>query len=271
MLLRMLLILSILAMAPACKLEIEQKAAAAVHHVTIAGHRGYPAKFPENTLPSFEAAIKNKADFIEFDIQMSKDGIPVIIHDRTVDRTTNGHGLVKSLTLAQLKALDACSAIHPRVNGCRIPTLQQVLELAKGSHMKIYPEIKGYRTTNDIRVMIKQIIDAGFEDSAAVESFHYDDFKVVRSMSKKIRLAYLARTEVNVDRALKATKTDNRVQLFASQRLLYDSHFIEEAHSDKVPVIAWTVNNVSDFEQLKRLGVDGVITDKLETLKRDLS
>jgi glycerophosphoryl diester phosphodiesterase len=270
--LRVLLIVTVLAMATSCKMDdVEQKALSAGHRMTIAGHRGYSAMYPENTIPSFEAAIKHQADFIEFDIQMSKDGIPVIIHDHNVDRTTNGRGRVKSFTLAQLQALDAGSAFHPRVNNCRIPTLKEVLNLAARNHMKIYPEIKGYRTTKDIKVMIQQIIDAGFEDSAVVESFHYDDFKVVRSISKKIQLAYLAFSETDVDRALKAAETDKRMQLFSSHWLLYDSDIIGEAHRAQVPVIAWTVDKLADFKELRRLGVDGIITDELETMKRNLS
>jgi glycerophosphoryl diester phosphodiesterase len=266
---RFFLILTVLALASFCKTDFQQKTLAAGHRVTIAGHRGYAAKYPENTMPSFEAAIKHHADFIEFDIQMSKDGVPVIIHDQTVDRTTNGRGRVKSFTFAQLQALDAGSAFRPRINGCKIPTLQQVLELAARNHMKIYPEIKGYRTKSDIQVMIKQVIDAGFEDSAVVESIHYDDFKVVRSMSKKIQLAYLAINEEDVDQVLKTTVIDKRVQLFALHWLLYDSNIIREAHRVQVPVIAWTVDRLDDFKDLKHLGVDGIITNDLETMKQD--
>lgn len=141
-------------------------------NITVAGHRGEPVVRPENTLSSFEAAIKDRAHAIEFDIQISKDGIPVIIHDQMVDRTTNGRGLVNSLRFDQLRALNAGSAFRPRFKGARIPTLLEVLQLAKQHQLLIYPEIKGYRTPEDIKIMIKQILNAGFEDHAVVESFH---------------------------------------------------------------------------------------------------
>ena len=90
----------------------------------IIGHRGYSAKYPENTLAAFQAAMDVGADMIEFDILLSKDNIPVIIHDDTLNRTTNGKGRVATYTLAELKKLDAG-------NGETIPTFEELLELTQ--------------------------------------------------------------------------------------------------------------------------------------------
>lgn len=92
-------------------------------------------------------------------------------------------------------------------------------------------------------------------------AFHYDDFKIVRSLSKKIKLAYLAYNEDQVDQVFRNPEPGNRTQLFVYHWLLYDSNIIERAHKVGVPVIAWTVDHLRDRDALIRLGVDGIITD----------
>jgi len=91
----------------------------------IIGHRGFRARYPENTMAAFAGAVDAGADMIEFDVQLSSDGIPVVIHDRTLDRTTNGSGPVTSHTLSQLKKLDAGSWFQSRFRAQTIPTLEE--------------------------------------------------------------------------------------------------------------------------------------------------
>lgn len=100
-------------------------------YILVAAHRGSSAKYPENTMLAFEKAIEEGADQIETDIRISKDGEIVLIHDATVDRTTNGHGLVRELTLKELKALDAGAIKGAAFKGAQIPTLRELMELVK--------------------------------------------------------------------------------------------------------------------------------------------
>jgi glycerophosphoryl diester phosphodiesterase len=97
-------------------------------------HRGYSACYPENTLAAFNGAIDAGAHMIELDVCLSRDRHLVVIHDETVDRTTNGTGAVKALTMDQLDRLDAGSWFDPRFNTERLPTLAQVLDATKGEH-----------------------------------------------------------------------------------------------------------------------------------------
>ncbi len=96
-----------------------------------AGHRGFPHAAPENTLASFKAAIRAGVDMIEFDVVLSRDGVPVVLHDRTLDRTTNGHGSPRRKKIAELKELDAGAWFSGRFRGERIPTLEEALECLK--------------------------------------------------------------------------------------------------------------------------------------------
>ncbi|MBB6673633.1 glycerophosphodiester phosphodiesterase family protein [Cohnella nanjingensis] len=103
--------------------------------IVVAGHRGYKAAYPENTLLAFEEALKRGVDMLEFDLRMSKDGVTVVIHDDTVDRTTDGTGSVNELTLAELKRLDAGGWFGRSFEGLRIPTFAELCEL-----MAAYPD-----------------------------------------------------------------------------------------------------------------------------------
>ncbi|MBQ3085493.1 MAG: hypothetical protein IJC46_08615 [Clostridia bacterium] len=116
-------------------------------NIWVAAHRGWSAKYPENTMEAFRAAVEIGVDQIETDVRITKDGELVLIHDATVDRTTNGTGLVRDYTLKELQALDAGSHKGAEFSACRIPTLVELLELVKDHptmtldiEMKEYPE-----------------------------------------------------------------------------------------------------------------------------------
>ena len=106
----------------------------------VAGHRGDSANCPENTVAAFRAAIEAGADMIETDVRLTRDGVPVLIHDRTVDRTTDGKGYVKDMTFAELRALNAGTKDVPQ----QIPTLEELLELLTATDVTLNLEVKEY-------------------------------------------------------------------------------------------------------------------------------
>ena len=106
------------------------------------GHRGAGGSYPENTLESFAAAMTMGADGIELDVHLTRDGIPVVIHDERVERTTNGLGWVKDYSLQELKKLDAGSWFNPRFSGAVVPTLQEVLKVVEKASIMVNIEIK---------------------------------------------------------------------------------------------------------------------------------
>ena len=110
--------------------------------VQICGHRGYSLHYPENTLPAFQAAKSWGATMVEIDVVLTADGEPIILHDLTVDRTTDGHGFAADLSLEQIRTLDAGSWFHQRFARTRIPTLVEVLDWANGEGMRLLVEIK---------------------------------------------------------------------------------------------------------------------------------
>lgn len=108
----------------------------------IFGHRGSAGTHPENTMISFQAAEHAGAEGIEFDIQLSRDGVPVIIHDETLERTTNGKGWVKDLTFSELQQLDAGAWFSEKYKGTKIPALEEVLTWAQGNRLLLNLELK---------------------------------------------------------------------------------------------------------------------------------
>ncbi|MBQ8893717.1 MAG: hypothetical protein IJ043_04835 [Clostridia bacterium] len=114
------------------------------HRILLGCHRGDRAHFPENTMPAFRAAVELGLDAIETDVRMTKDGHLVLIHDRDVERTTNGKGLVDEMTLAEIKALDAGFWKGKEFKGVQIPTVEEFLELVSPTHTVINWELKEY-------------------------------------------------------------------------------------------------------------------------------
>ena len=100
-----------------------------VNHIYVAGHRGLSARYPENTMPSFRAALEAGLDMIELDVHRTKDGQLIVMHDHTVDRTTDGTGPIAEKTLEEIKALDAGGWFSGEFRGERVPTLREFMEL----------------------------------------------------------------------------------------------------------------------------------------------
>ena len=148
-------------------------------NIYVASHRGDSAYYPENTMEAFRAALAEGVDQIETDIRITKDGEPVIFHDATVGRTTDGAGLVKEKTLAEMKALDAGCKKGEKFKGCRVPTFLEFMDLVKdyptltlNLELKEYPT-PGYEETaySVADRVLKTVDDYGFTDRIVINSF----------------------------------------------------------------------------------------------------
>jgi glycerophosphoryl diester phosphodiesterase len=150
------------------------------------GHRGAASLAPENTLASFRKAWENGAEMVELDVQRTKDGHLVVIHDDSVDRTTDGKGIVKDMTLGELKALDAGSWFSYEFRGEKIPTLEEVLDWSRGK-IRIDMEIKNSKQYPGIEKQITELIEKkGMEKEVIVTSFDPDCIKKMEKLSNEI-------------------------------------------------------------------------------------
>ena len=217
----------------------------------IYAHRGFSAKYPENTLEAFQAALDLGVYGVELDVHCSADGVPVVIHDEDLERTTNGRGLVSDQTAAQLATLDAG-------NGQGVPTFEEVVRLANGRlHFDI--EIKGKQCEQAVLDVLARYPNT----LAAISSFDWDVLAKVRNLAPHFEIWVL-----NSDASEEAIAVAK--QLDATMLALDHSSITEasmrQADSAHLPVMAWTVNAQTEADRLRDLGVVAICTDDPATI-----
>jgi len=230
-------------------------------------HRGASGHAPENTLAAFDKAVEMKADFFELDVQMSKDGHLVVIHDTTVDRTTDGTGRVKDLTLEELKRLDAGSWFGPEFAGERIPTLEEVLDRYRGKigilieikEPSLYPGIeekvaKALEERNMHRPKNGKVIVQSFGHET-VKNFH----RILPSVPVGVLLSYGDYPDGVTDEEL-AAFADYADYVNPSQ-LLVDENLVRRIHSLGMKITPYTIRTQEEADRMIAAGVDGIITD----------
>jgi glycerophosphoryl diester phosphodiesterase len=233
----------------------------------IVAHRGASAAFPENTFPSFEGAIEAGADFVELDVRMTRDGVPVILHDLDVSVRTNGAGFVHELTLAQVKELDASNGEGPPV---QVPTLEEVLELLSGRigvdiEIKNLPGEPSFDSPREAaaEAVVRTLQGGVFEGTAFVCSFNWLAIERVQAQDPSIPTGFLAAAMIDPWAALVYVKARGH-QFVLPQvpgLLTAGRDFVEAAHSDRIQVGTWTVDDPDAIAQLFEMGVDAVATN----------
>ena len=228
------------------------------NEVKFIAHRGLSAIAPENSLPAYELAGKAGFWGAETDAMVTLDGQWVLMHDGTVDRTTDGTGTVGSLTLAQIKAfkIDIGNniALYPNL---RVPTLSEFLFTCKKYNLVPVIEIKGTISAVDFDSFVNLIKTHGFEDKCVVISFYPNTLQEIRNRSKKIMLQpLLAFTEENIAVAKAFGNSGIDVNYTTVTKALVDL-----AHADGVRVNAWTVNSYQTAKTLIGQGIDFITTD----------
>ena len=238
-------------------------------------HRGGRGLYPENTILAFEKAREMGVDVLEIDVHPTKDGKIVVIHDDTVDRTTNGKGRVMELTYKEIEELDAAYNFSKdngktfpfRGKGIKIPLLSEVLN--KFNDMRISIEIKETDGNTEEKVL-ELVKKYGMEDKVIIASEDYEILKKVRelepeiatSMSEKeIRSFYTAFITFIPLNLYKPKGDALMIPPEAEGVTLAKKSFINAAHNKGLRVIMWTINNEEEMRNLIRLGVDGIITD----------
>ncbi len=142
--------------------------------VHVCGHRGYSLHYPENTLPALAAAKAWGATTIEIDIVLTAEGEPIVLHDRTLDRTTDGHGFAADFALEQIHRLDAGARFNPRFAGTRVPTLAEVVDWARAEEMGIFLEIKeAERPDLAVDRMVDMLVARGIADRTMIIGFDH--------------------------------------------------------------------------------------------------
>jgi len=224
-------------------------------------HRGYSAVAPENTLPALAAAVRSGATYVEFDVRTTADGVPVVIHDRTVDRTTDGSGHVWDLTLDEVRALDAGSWFSPAYAGVRVPTLAEVLALFDGVDAALLLEIKPPADLEQVKVILAQVAERGLLDRTVVQSFDPQIMRLVREAAPDVRRGLL-RLRYEADTVPLAAELDVVCVNPTVADVLGDPETTAELMAAGIEVMPWTANDIGQWPALVEAGVAGLITDR---------
>lgn len=231
------------------------------NELEVIAHRGFSYVAPENTIASFTEAFNNDFDSLETDVQITSDGQAVCIHDRTLNRTTNGIGNVSDTTLSDVKNLDA-SKVNSFYSPSYIPTFKEYLDICKIKSRFIYPEIKSYRTIEDIKIMTDLIVLNGFENKCVLQSFKFGDLEKVRTLNDNITLGFLVGVVANFQTALDLAFEDgNAVLVVHYNILLEDESLIALATEKCIDLVVWVVDEAYDFERVKKIGIKRIMTN----------
>ncbi|WP_151736430.1 glycerophosphodiester phosphodiesterase ['Paenibacillus yunnanensis' Narsing Rao et al. 2020] len=234
-------------------------------------HRGASGYAPENTMPAFELALGMKADSVELDIHLTKDGIPVVIHDDTVNRTTNGKGYVKNMTLQQIEQLDAGSWFNEAYPmfaresyaGVRIPTLEQVFETF-GKELHYVLEIKAPKPDRNIESIINDlIIEYDLEDEVAIHSFSASSLRKFHKLNPDIPLYQLIWYDYTAARVSDSFLADVKTYAvgIGPNFQSISATYVAQVRKAGLKVIPYTVNYQVNMDKAYLWGVDGVYTN----------
>lgn len=237
----------------------------------VIAHRGNSSVAPQNTLAALESAWRAGADSIEIDLQLSADGAAVVIHDDTVDATTNGSGAVDDLDLAELRRLDAGSWFSPAYAGQQVPTFAEVITfLAARRGIDLLLELKGDWPAQAVQQVVEAIRSAQLGDRVILQSFSSGTVAVLAEAAPELRRGLLI---AEADAGLLAQCTELAVMACNPHGALLRQRpeLLAQLHAAGLQVMVWTANQPEEWSALVAAGVDAIITDRPDALRGWLS
>lgn len=232
----------------------------------IIAHRGLSGFYPENTMLAFKKCLNLNIYGIELDVQKTKDNHLVVIHDEKIDRTFNGTGYIKNMTLRELKSLNSNFKNYENNKDCKIPTLREVLLLFKPTDFVINIELKNNKIKyknleEDVINLVKEL---KMERRVIISSFRMKSLNKIKSISPKISRSYLISEKLYKYRFksiifYKAIK--NKSTYISPNYIIADKKFVKKCHRRDFQILCYSVNNIEDYEKLLRLKVDGIFTN----------
>ncbi|MDT8862325.1 glycerophosphodiester phosphodiesterase [Alkalihalobacillus sp. MEB130] len=231
-----------------------------MNQTQIFAHRGFSSSYPENTMAAFKAAYEAKADGIELDVQLSKDDVPVVIHDHTLERTTTGTGYVQHHTVQQLKQVSAGSWYSETFQKEEIPTLEEVFIWARGLPLIVNVELKGsiqhrHKTASIILPLIEKY---ELEEKVILSSFDHQLMALCNQQAPMVETAIIAFAAL-YDPAAYVRQVQALGYHFYFKSLLDDE--IEQLIKKGLRLRPFTVNDEEEIRRFIQLGCDGIITD----------
>lgn len=233
----------------------------------VVAHRGASSTIPENTLEAFAGALDAGADAVELDVRLTADGVPVVMHDPDVAATTDGTGLVRDLTLEEIRRLDASGHRGLRL---AVPTFREAME-ALGPRAGVDVEVKNIPGEPDYdsptegvaRAVVEVLDDLGMRDRVLVSSFNPLSIELVRRLAPDVATGFLVTDRIEVGQALDHVTAAGHAMLLPPRAsvLAAGPGFVADAHAAGVLVGVWTVDDPEEVGRLFAWGVDAVATN----------
>lgn len=225
----------------------------------IFAHRGASTIYPENTLPAFREALRMGANGLELDVQLTKDGCPVVIHDESLTRTTNGKGLVKNHSLKELKQLSAGLWFDSKYRGLKIPTLEEVLKRAKPRQIVLNIEMKNLliRSENMEVEIIRLIHKFKMKDRVILSTFNPESIRYVQQIDPTIRTSFLYFGKLDNPWKMAIEIGSTYIQP-PFQALTKD--MVQTCKKNNLLVCPYNVNDIQEIQIALEWEVDGLIT-----------
>lgn len=222
--------------------------------IEIIGHRGARGLEPENTIRSFKKGLECGVDYIECDVHLTKDNHIILIHDHTLDRTTNATGLVNDYTFEEIRKLDAGK-------GERIPTLQELIDLTRGK-VKLHIELKDEKATEQTVQLVEK---NDMVDQVFLTSGNTDTLRKVKELNPLISMEHIfgQPSEDAIERAISVGV--KRISCHISH---LSTEFVQKAHKNGLQVIAWPPNTIEDAKKALECGADLICTDRPDIVTR---
>lgn len=228
--------------------------------VGIVAHRGAAALAPENTLAAFRIAIEQGAEFVEADVQLTADGVPVLMHDPKVDRTTNGHGPLAAHSFEQLRALDAGGWFSPEFAGEPVPTFAEFVELLDPAPTRAFVELKGDWPADRVGLAIETLRQRHLAYRVVLASFERETLEAVRVLAPEYATVLLTRelSRETVDYAIVM-----RFSAVCARDKLLAEHpdAIDALAQAGIGAMAYTLNAPEQWKRAAQLGIDFFVTD----------
>jgi glycerophosphoryl diester phosphodiesterase len=223
--------------------------------IQITAHRGSSKEAPENTMAAMERAVDDLADFVEVDVQETKDGMVVLGHDLNLKRVSGINRTISSYTFEELQSLDAGKWFSADYEGERIPSLEETMEFCKG-RININIEIKNLGSSSELPDKVWELIEKyQMKEQCVVTSVRLSYLTRIKELDPEIRTGYI------ISAAYGDYYSSDVIDFISLRSSFVSERLVEAAHKKGKAVHAWTVNSKSEMERMKMLGVDNIITD----------
>lgn len=226
----------------------------------IIAHRGAAGNYPENTHAAFQAALDLHVEMIEFDIQLTSDERFAVIHDETVDRTTNEKGLVRDYTMEELQQLDAGSWKHSSFAGERIPTFMEMFEKYSGK-VQMLIEVKHVYNNEKVAKLLEEFLQDKPHDGIIIQSFNSEFIKVFHQYLPNIPVGVLIKQQMN-GITNKQVKDYGSYAAYINPRITNsNSQLLTNIHNQNANCFIWTIRNEQQMKKALAINPDGIVTD----------